>query len=965
MKNAFKNYRYATINVGTYGEKEEEIIDIMKERKIDLLGMAEMRMRGSEDGRELGDGFVLMYSGVREGIRKHGVGIIVGPRLSPCIQRVKSINERLMMCILKIGRIKYRIFQVYAPQQGHSEEEKDRFMELMEEEVGMEEEGEKCVMMGDFNARVGKRREEVERVLGLWGEETRNMEGERLVDFCIRNDLKIMNTFFKHRESHIFTRYRWNQGTQQFDQKSVIDYMIVSDKRMVRNVKVIPGVSLDADHRLVVADMKMRGEGRVNEQKRAVIKVEKLAEQEERRKYEQEMQETLRNREGNEEDLQEVIKEVAERTLGKRWVGGTKKRHTPWWNEEVKNAIKEKTAKMRKWLKRRTAEAREEYVQARNEAERIKRRAKKAETERMAREITRDASEGKKKLFKMAKAYRKPKSVIKNIKDGNGVILVRPEERNDRWTEYYEDLLNVEYREQEGEIEDQTREEEEEEHGEITVEEYEEAIKSMKRGKAPGEDGVAVELVVEGGEELRERVISLMNKCWREGKVPERWGKAIILPIYKGKGDAGNCNNYRGISLIDHLAKIYERILERRLREKVEPKLGEEQHGYRRGRGTTDLLFTLRMVTEKMLEYGKSFFVAFIDLQKAFDSVPRKKLWRAMERNYGVKGRLKKAIESMYEKCSCNVRTEGENDRWFEVKTGVKQGSVLSPLLFILYLDVVIKKVKERLEDFDGDIMAYADDLACWSENEEKIREVVELFAEELEDAGMKMNVQKTEILTVTGGNEEGLRMMVGGEEVKAASTCNYLGGCFNRGGGSGGEITQRMEKYGLVMKALYPMMKDKNIGIEVKKVIYNSILTPTLLYGAETWTTTRREESRIQAAEMRVLRTMIGKSRRDRIRNEVIRETVGVKKMILKMDVGRLRWWGHLERMEPERMPRRRWEWTPEGRRPRGRPKKRWAESVEDSLKRCQLPTMRMLRRRGVVQERDVWGKTLARLTG
>src|SRR5678815_944479 len=80
--------------------------------------------------------------------------------------------------------------------------------------------------------------------------------------------------------------------------------------------------------------------------------------------------------------------------------------------------------------------------------------------------------------------------------------------------------------------------------------------------------------------------------------------------------------------------------------------------------------------------------------------------------------------------------------------------------------------------------MAYADDLACWSEREEAIREVVELFAEELEEAGMKMNIQKTEILTVTGENEEGMRMMVREEEVKAVNTCNYLGGCFNKKGG-------------------------------------------------------------------------------------------------------------------------------------------------------------------------------------
>src|SRR5678815_2313497 len=219
------------------------------------------------------------------------------------------------------------------------------------------------------------------------------------------------------------------------------------------------------------------------------------------------------------------------------------------------------------------------------------------------------------------------------------------------------------------------------------MEEYENAIKKMKRGKVPGEDGVAVELVMEGGEELKERVCNLLNICWREGKVPDRWGKAIIIPIYKGKGDPSNCDTYRGISLIDHLAKIYERILERKLRVIVEPRLGEEQHGYRRGRGTTDLLFTLRIVMEKMLEYGKSFYVAFIDLQKAFGSVPRERLWRVMGENYGVSGRLKKTIMSMYENCSCNIRTESENDIWFEVKTGVKQGIVLSPILFILYLD--------------------------------------------------------------------------------------------------------------------------------------------------------------------------------------------------------------------------------------------------------------------------------------
>jgi hypothetical protein len=107
--------------------------------------------------------------------------------------------------------------------------------------------------------------------------------------------------------------------------------------------------------------------------------------------------------------------------------------------------------------------------------------------------------------------------------------------------------------------------------------------------------------IKEGGDELKKHVLNLMNKCWNESKVPDIWGHTIITPIYKGKGDPGKCENYRGISLMSHLAKTYERILEARLRKKVEPQLDEEQYGYRKSRSTTDFMFALRMVVEKSL----------------------------------------------------------------------------------------------------------------------------------------------------------------------------------------------------------------------------------------------------------------------------------------------------------------------------------------------------------------------------
>src|SRR5678815_1435808 len=192
--------------------------------------------------------------------------------------------------------------------------------------------------------------------------------------------------------------------------------------------------------------------------------------------------------------------------------------------------------------------------------------------------------ESKKKIFRLARTYRGEKSRVYNIKDKNGETLVSPEKKNKRWIEHFDELLNVEVQlEEEGgkREEEEERNVDGEEEEVITEEEFEEALRKMKSGKTPGEDGINIELLREGGEGLKALMLRFLNRCWVESRVPEGWGRSIIVPIYKGKGDAGNCKNYRGISLMDHMAKLYERIIERKLRSKIEPRLGEEQYGYR------------------------------------------------------------------------------------------------------------------------------------------------------------------------------------------------------------------------------------------------------------------------------------------------------------------------------------------------------------------------------------------------
>lgn len=124
-----------------------------------------------------------------------------------------------------------------------------------------------------------------------------------------------------------------------------------------------------------------------------------------------------------------------------------------------------------------------------------------------------------------------------------------------------------------------------------------------------------------------QNILSLIQK-WESTRGV---GKAIICPIFKNKGDRLKCENYRGISLLNHAAKIYESIIERRLRVYADQQLGPWQHGFRANRSTTDMVFTLRRIMDKHWEYNKPLYIAFIDLEKAFDSVPRTKLWNTLD----------------------------------------------------------------------------------------------------------------------------------------------------------------------------------------------------------------------------------------------------------------------------------------------------------------------------------------------
>ena len=174
-------------------------------------------------------------------------------------------------------------------------------------------------------------------------------------------------------------------------------------------------------------------------------------------------------------------------------------------------------------------------------------------------------------------------------------------------------------------------------------------------------------------------------------RYPPTGSRVFIVCLYKGKGDALERGNYRGLKLTDQVMKVLERIVDGLIRQVVS--IDDSQFGFVPGRGTTDAIFVIRQLQEKYLAANKRLYMAFVDLEKAFDRVPRKVIWWAL-RKLGVDEWIVRLVQEMYSNARSRVRVGEGYSEEFEVKVGVHQGSVLSPLLFIIVLEALSREFR-------------------------------------------------------------------------------------------------------------------------------------------------------------------------------------------------------------------------------------------------------------------------------
>ncbi|KAF7647582.1 hypothetical protein LDENG_00169870 [Lucifuga dentata] len=198
--------------------------------------------------------------------------------------------------------------------------------------------------------------------------------------------------------------------------------------------------------------------------------------------------------------------------------------------------------------------------------------------------------------------------------------------------------------------------------------------------------------------------------------MPEEWRRSVLVPIFKNKGDVQSCGNYRGIKLMSHTMKLWERVVEARLRAEVS--ISEQQYGFMPRKSTTDAVFALRMLIEKYREGQRELHCAFVDLEKAYDRVPREELWCCMRKS-GVAEKYVRVVQDMYESCKTVVRCAVGVTEEFKVEVGLHQGSALSPFLFAVVMDRLTDEVRQE----SPWTMMFADDIVICSESREQVEE--------------------------------------------------------------------------------------------------------------------------------------------------------------------------------------------------------------------------------------------------
>ena len=947
----------------------------LKRLNIDIAALSETRFPDSGQIREEKAGYTFFWRGLPQNDRRiHGVGFAIRTKLLAHLSELPcGINERLMKTRLELAHNQHMtVISAYAPTLDADDEVKEAFYAALHKILNETPAADRLVLLGDFNARVGCN-SQLWSAIGTNGMGKANANGLLLLTMCVEHDLVITNTLFRMKNKYKGT---WRHPRSRH--WHIIDYAIIRrrDRRDVMDTRAVTGSdSLFTDHRMIKTELRIKLRRKSRHQPRLKLNIDALKQSTTKESLQTTIQgklatlDTSTTLEKTWDDLKKAITDASVETLGP-----SKKKHQDWFDEndtELLDLIKQHRTAFVIWQHHpRTRSRKAELARTKSKLQRRTRELKNKWWKEKAAEMQALAdSHNSKAFFKATREIYGPNTHGPTpLRTTNGALVSDPAMIRNRWREHFNSLLNRDISVDPSIMDELRQYPMKEELSDIpSLIEVEKALKALKNGKAPGPDGIPAEVLKHGGSGLIKRLHELIQKIWTEERITSDLRDAVIVVIFK-KGDKSICNNYRGISLLSTVGKLFAKILLNRLTPLAEEALPDSQSGFRPSRGTVDMIFALRQIQEKSREQRTPLYTTFIDLTKAFDSVHRETLWSIL-RKYGCPEKFVGMIRLLHDNMNAVVHHDGESTEAFEVNVGVKQGCVIAPTLFSLFMGAVVQLAEPRLTDgvgihyrFDGNIfnlrrlqakskvssrtiveLQYADDTAICSSSEEGMQRIVDVFAGAYARLGLTLNISKTEVLyqhqrgfSLPTDFQPAIR--VNGNELPTVTCFKYLGSTVSNNASLDKEIENRINAAAAAYNKLNKrVFSNTDLSISTKIKVYNAVILPTLLYGCETWVTYSKQMKTLEKYHQRCLRRILHIKWQDRITNASVLAKTASTSIEATVLLNRLRWVGHVHRMPNDRIVKQLYySQLTNGTRPTGAPKKRHKDLLKSSLKRC-----------------------------
>lgn len=915
--------------------KLQQLIAGCEKHSIDFLAIQEHRLKSTDpvSFQHHDRGWMLAHT--NSSSECHGVAALYSARVAKLVYSVQHKSDRIIATHLE-GNPKICIISAYAPTDCSPDASKTAFYNDLSDLVLSISPHTVIITAGDFNARIGMDGHDSNpSIIGpscLYARSNNN--GLRMTAFCEATKLRPAHSHFPNRRSRLYTYVSPKKEPFQ------LDHIMVSTKwwKSILNCRAFNTIDIGSDHKVVSAQFRisLRSSKRApnerckfNWEKLSVPSISKTFNLQLRNCFSTLIDETaVASTPGAEIQRQSDALDTALRKTSEKVLGKKPNRKQPSWVSAETLALLDATNKVGARYKRKhLPELKEQWQLMQGEVSAAFDRDQSAHLIiRLAALELADQKRQSATTWKIINqiAGDDNKADPAKVRRLDGSLPNGKEELWKEWRAYFNALLNnPNANAAQANHPPPSRPIAAIKTTAFSRNEILQAIFDLKRNKSPGPDhAMTAEALKDGGSFIVDQLLYICNLVYENGHAPTQWTSSYIIPLPK-KGNLHLMTNWRGICLMSIAAKVYNRMLLNRIRDQIDKVLRKNQAGFREGRSCIQQITILRRIMDGAFSQDIPLFITFVDFKKAFDSIDRDMMF-AILRHYSIPQKIVAAIRVLYDESKCQVYLQGQLSEPFKITTGVLQGDVLAPFLFIVVIDYVSKRSAEgfgylthrgnaqdtsgrqlrtttREPDHRVSDLAFADDIALLEGDALQSQRQLDALKINAGLVGLQINIPKTEQMRLNQpiGAGQTAPLHIDGQDIAIVDDFKYLGSYM---ASSERDINKRIGVAWGAFNKLRSVLCSPKLHISLRTRIFKAACISILLYGCESWVLTDALSDKLDIYARACYRTMLGiKQSVDHITNQELYKRVGQSPISKSIRAMQLNFTGHCIRMDDD----------------------------------------------------------------